>query len=72
VLVTALITASSYGLKVTERSEGVKPENPVELIRIVVPTAALEMAPPLVLENAEAVTVSVLTTIPLFPLTEIV
>jgi hypothetical protein len=63
VLVTALITASSYGLKVTERLEGVSPENPVELIRIVAPTAALVIAPPLVLENAEAVRVSVLTII---------
>jgi hypothetical protein len=48
---------------VTERSEGLKPENPVELIRIVAPTAALVMAPPLVLENADAVRVSVLTII---------
>jgi hypothetical protein len=63
VLVTALITASSYGLNVTERLEGVRPEKPVELMRIVVPTAALVIAPPLVFEKAEAVRVSVLTTI---------
>ena len=39
----------------TETSERFRPENPVELMRIVVPTAALVIAPPLVLEKAEAV-----------------
>jgi hypothetical protein len=63
VLVTAVMTASSYVRKVTERSDGDRPEKPVELMRMVAPTAALVIAPPLVFEKAEAVRVSVLTII---------
>jgi hypothetical protein len=48
---------------VTERSDVERPEKPVELMRMVAPTAALVIAPPLVFEKAEAVRVSVLTII---------